>query len=645
MTEPSFEPLAPGATLLDGKLEIVRLLGAGGMGAVYEVVHQITRHHRALKVLHPSFAKNREVAARFMREASVAGTLRTPYVVETFDAGLLADGSPYVLMERLEGEALSDALASGLGAGDVARIGVEVCAGLEAAHAAGIVHRDLKPDNIFLATTPGGGRHVKLLDFGISKFTKEQDFHGTLTQDGAMMGTPLYMSPEQASGDKDIDGRSDVYSLGVVLYEALSGAPPFEAESFPALVVRIYEGRFEPLTRRVPGIDPTLAAVVERAMARDREARFPTATALRAALEVCLPALGPSGSRASGSELGASPGSVAGAAAAVAAGGPGRGVLGAVGAGVGAVAAGGPGLGALGAGEPETRGVGFGVEASEGPAASPTAFAATLGAETGPLLGSARRTPADGELSRGLAVRSRVDGEQPPRGSALPDVPSRADGGPSPVLARTTPEDAGSRAAAPRRGALVGFGVVLLALVGGIVLWMRASSSEPSDAAYTEPAAAPMRPPTGAEDAEGSPSESVGSAGEGAGSTAEGVSEGAPAPRAPTSRAATGSASAAAGAASEAASSDARASTGAAPPAEGAAPRAASSDARTTTGSARTTGPAARQTSPLGDPAEPSMEGAARTEPATSMEVAPTGTEPPRGVRPGVPELDRTLPF
>ncbi|MGE0789839.1 MAG: protein kinase [Sandaracinaceae bacterium] len=277
-------PLAVGDRVLGGRLEVLSVLGEGGMGRVYEVRHRITKHVRALKVLHPHYAENPDVVTRFLREASVAGTLETPRVVETFDAGRLEDGATYVLMERLRGESLGARLEREhrLPATEIARLVMEACEGLELAHAAGIVHRDLKPDNLFIALSADGTEHVKLLDFGISKFMSSE--HVSLTTAGHLMGTPLYMAPEQAEGAERADVRSDIYALGAILYEALAARPPFEAVGLPKLLVMIEQGDLTPLDVVAPDLDPRLTAIVGRAMARDPDARFQDAASLREAL-------------------------------------------------------------------------------------------------------------------------------------------------------------------------------------------------------------------------------------------------------------------------------------------------------------------------------------------------------------------------
>jgi eukaryotic-like serine/threonine-protein kinase len=270
----------PVGTLVAGKLRVVRALGIGGMGTVYEVEHELTRHRRALKLLHPIFASNHQVVARFLREASAAGRIGSPHIVETFDAGLLDTGEPYLVMEMLDGRTLADLLeeTGKISEADAIDWIAQACDGLQAAHDAGIIHRDVKPDNLFIERS---GR-VKILDFGISKFdptlTGEKQLTGDLT-----LGTPYYMAPEQTSKTSSVDARADVYALGVVLYESVTGARPFEAETYPQLIVRIHMGDYTAASSLCPTA-ALLDAIIAKAMARQPEARFQTPAELARAL-------------------------------------------------------------------------------------------------------------------------------------------------------------------------------------------------------------------------------------------------------------------------------------------------------------------------------------------------------------------------
>jgi serine/threonine-protein kinase len=259
--------------LIAGKLQVIRRLGAGGVGSVWEVEHTLTRHRRALKLLHPRFLERPEVIERFLREASAAGRIGNPHIVEAFDAGKLESGEPYLLMELLQGEPLSARVRLGaMDAANVAWTVREACLGVAAAHDAGIVHRDLKPDNLFLCSGPDGKPFVKVLDFGVSHF--EEPGSARLTETGVTLGTPLYMSPEQISGLPDVDKRTDVYALGVILYEAVSGRPPYDGVSLAALAVKIHQGQPPPLATLRTDLPPGFDKVVEKAMHVDRAQRF-----------------------------------------------------------------------------------------------------------------------------------------------------------------------------------------------------------------------------------------------------------------------------------------------------------------------------------------------------------------------------------
>jgi len=271
-----------------GKFSIRRVIGEGGMGFVLEAEHELTKRVGALKLLRPHYLTSSVVVQRFVREASAAGRIGSPHIVETLDAGEFATGDPYIFMELLQGKSLRAHLKErgSLSLGAAGAIVVQACAGLSAAHAAGIVHRDIKPDNLFLCSDPAG--FVKLLDFGISKFMAASLSGQALTQDGVPMGTPAYMSPEQVVGKSAVGAESDVYSLAVVLYECITGIPPFGGGPAAAISARILQGNYVPATRLVQRLPPELDRLLQRALAREASHRFPTARAFMEALAPIL---------------------------------------------------------------------------------------------------------------------------------------------------------------------------------------------------------------------------------------------------------------------------------------------------------------------------------------------------------------------
>src|SRR3954464_2398678 len=230
------------------------------------------------------------VVERFLREASAAGRVGNPHIVETFDAGALESGEPYLVMELLRGQPLSARIAAGKKPLlEVVDLIGQAAAGVHAAHNAGIVHRDLKPDNLFITDGGDGRPFVKLLDFGISKFDPTKTGGLPLTQEGAALGTPYYMPPEQIRGEGNLDARADVYALGVILYECLAGVRPYEAETLPHLAILIHTGQPKPIAEHRPDLPPGLAALVHGAMATDRGQRIQSAGELRSMLELYGP--------------------------------------------------------------------------------------------------------------------------------------------------------------------------------------------------------------------------------------------------------------------------------------------------------------------------------------------------------------------
>lgn len=273
--------------VIDGKFEIVERLGTGGMGTVYSAVHKVTRKRVALKWMLPSQAVKKEAELRFIREAQAAGRIDHPNVVDIYDIGRHRSAY-YLVMELLHGEPLSARQSTGpLAPGDAISIMMPVMRGVAAAHAEGVIHRDLKPANVFLCRAPDGSqREPKVLDFGVSKLSAPQDAsHAHLTADGTMLGTPSYMAPEQLRAGMAVDHRADIYALGVILYEMLSGKRPFGPMSTSQLIVEIATGAPEPLSRHRPDLPAELDAAVMKALARDPGDRFQDVRELALALE------------------------------------------------------------------------------------------------------------------------------------------------------------------------------------------------------------------------------------------------------------------------------------------------------------------------------------------------------------------------
>ncbi|MDI3287637.1 serine/threonine-protein kinase [Polyangium sp. 15x6] len=275
--------LQPG-NIIEGKYRILRLLGQGGMGAVYEGENERIHRRVAIKVLHASVSGKEDVVQRFEREAQAAGRIGSEHIVEVLDLGNLPTGERFMVMEFLDGQSLGDRIKKRkrLTPQELAPLIHGLLEGLAAAHDAGIVHRDLKPDNVYLINNKNQRDFVKILDFGVSKFSA-LDTDMSMTKTGAVMGTPYYMSPEQARGGK-IDARSDLYSVGVVMYQAITGRLPFQAQTFNELVFKIALESPDPAELVVPNLDPGFAAIIAKAMIRDANIRFQTAREFQAAV-------------------------------------------------------------------------------------------------------------------------------------------------------------------------------------------------------------------------------------------------------------------------------------------------------------------------------------------------------------------------
>jgi serine/threonine-protein kinase len=281
-----------------GNYRVLSLLGEGGMGAVYLAEHPGIGRRVAVKVLHKQFSGDEQLLGRLLNEARAANAIRHPNIIEILDSGMREDGVPYLVMELLEGESLGARIrrVGALPLTDAVSFTLQTASALGAAHKKGIVHRDLKPDNLFIVqsnmdesgriTDSPMAERMKVLDFGIAKLQMPQPGDSVKTRTGTLMGTPIYMSPEQCRGTKTVDHRSDVYSLGVILYEMLVGQTPFVSDGFGELVnMHLNVPPPSPRASR-PEVSPQLDAIVLKMLAKNPEDRYPDMASLTSAIRL-----------------------------------------------------------------------------------------------------------------------------------------------------------------------------------------------------------------------------------------------------------------------------------------------------------------------------------------------------------------------
>ena len=283
-------------TIVAGKYRLDARLGSGGMGTVWSCTHLALGDRMAIKIVSTSMVLSKDVRARFAREARAAARLKSRFSVQVFDSGELPYGTPYIVMEHLEGETLRAYLhrVVRLPLPETVGILTQVARGLQRAHEAGIIHRDIKPDNVFLAQTPDDGLVAKVFDFGVVKLLDAAN--ATETVEGTFVGTPQFMSPEQAMGQPDVDHRTDIYSLGVLAYRMLAGRALYEAGSIPALLLQICNGPLPKLRDVLPDLGPEVENWFQRTCARERDLRFNSAIDC---VEALLAAAGMSASKLS----------------------------------------------------------------------------------------------------------------------------------------------------------------------------------------------------------------------------------------------------------------------------------------------------------------------------------------------------------
>ncbi len=285
------QPLNTGRALVGrviaGRYRVLGLLGEGGMGAVYVAEHLMIGRKVALKRLHPELMGDEKAVKRFQREARAAASIGHEHIVEVLDLGFGEDGAPFLVMEYLRGKSLAQIIREEgrLEPRRACHVVGQVLAALGAVHRRGIVHRDLKPDNVIVGLRRGVRDFVKVVDFGISKMREEDGEPGlSLTRTGVMLGTPFYMSPEQARGVKDLDHRVDLYGAGLILYESLTGRLPFEGSNYHQLLGAILSGKHPRARELSPAVPEALDAIIEKSLALDPEQRYPSARELLLAL-------------------------------------------------------------------------------------------------------------------------------------------------------------------------------------------------------------------------------------------------------------------------------------------------------------------------------------------------------------------------
>jgi len=265
--------------VLEGKYKVDKMTGEGGMGVVYSGSHLKIGRKLAIKFLRKSSSASRSVIERFQNEARIAAAVGHRNIVDILDMGSTQDDVPYIVMEYLEGNDLGDILDTAVRLPQPLAVdfAVQILSALRAVHEQGIIHRDLKPENAFIVNEAGGGVTLKIVDFGVSRLGQADGAPLSTTRTGAVFGTPRYMAPEQARGKKDIDRRADLYSCGVILYQMLSGALPFEAEDYNNLIIAITTEEPMHIAKHGVAISEGLVAVVMKSISRDPNVRFETA--------------------------------------------------------------------------------------------------------------------------------------------------------------------------------------------------------------------------------------------------------------------------------------------------------------------------------------------------------------------------------